>query len=148
MQQNATLPALEPRQALALEQLLAGASVTKAAEVAGVDRSSLHRWRREDPVFQAAYNAARRDLRGEVASRLQILAGAALEAVERAIRDGDARIALGVLKGLGLLTGNPPPIGPADPAEVASLRQVAVRHRERESAELRRHYGLPPVRRV
>lgn len=80
MQQNATFPALEPRQALALESLMAGASVTKAAEAAGVDRSSLHRWLREDTSFQAAYNAARRDLRREVSSRLQAVAGAALEA--------------------------------------------------------------------
>src|SRR5262245_45523135 len=102
MQQNGTPGAgIEPRQVLVLEQLLAGASITRAAQAAGVDRTSVHRWLREDWSFQAAYNAARRDLMREIETRLVRLAEGAVQAVERAVRQGDVRAALAVLKGLG-----------------------------------------------
>ena len=49
MQQNASPsePALEPKQVRALERLLAGSTVAQAAEAAGVDRSTVHRWLRD-----------------------------------------------------------------------------------------------------
>ena len=124
MSHFATLSELEPRQVLAVERLLAGDPVTTAAAAAGVDRSSVHRWLREDAVFRAAYNAARQDLFREVSSRLLGLASDALAAVEAAVRGGDARVAVAVLKGLGLLPGTAPTIGPEDPAEVASLDEA------------------------
>jgi hypothetical protein len=122
MQQNTTLPTppeLEPKQARALEQLLVGATVSRAAEAAGVDRSTVHRWLRHDFDFLAAYNGAQRDLRREAENRLLRLMNAATEAVVSAVEAGDVRVALAVLKGLGMLPGSPPAFGGDDPKELA-----------------------------
>ena len=72
---------------------------------------TVHRWLREDSRFQAAYNAAQRDLQREVESRLFQLAQAACETVANALEHGDVRAALVVLKGVGVLGGTPPVIG-------------------------------------
>lgn len=47
-------PDLQPAQFHALACLAGGSSVTDAAEGAGVDRTTVHRWLREDVVFQAS----------------------------------------------------------------------------------------------
>lgn len=116
---------LNPRQLVVLEQLLAGASVTKAAEAAGVDRTTVHRWLREDWAFQAAHHRAQRDLRRAVEARLPHLVEAAVETVQAAVRDGDVRAALAVLKGLGALPGSAPRIGTEDAAELAEDDRLA-----------------------
>jgi hypothetical protein len=66
--QNATPDGdgLKLNQTIALEHLFAGKTVTKAAEAAGVDRTTVHRWLREDWAFQAAYHRTQRDYRREV----------------------------------------------------------------------------------
>ena len=134
MSQNTTpcaaRPELEPRQARALEQLLAGASVTEAAKVARVDRSTVHRWLREDWAFQAAYNASRRDLQREIEARLLHIARAAAEAVEQAVKEGDVRTALAVLKGTGILAGERPVIGPEDPTEAEEEAELVAGERD------------------
>ena len=47
------MPGLSPTQLIALECLLAGQSMIDSAAAAGVDRSTLHRWLRNDFNFQA-----------------------------------------------------------------------------------------------
>jgi hypothetical protein len=116
---------LKPTQSIVLEQLLAGESVTKAAKAGGVDRTTVHRWLREDAVFQGAYNAARRELSREVEARLPHLAEVALATVQAAVEQGDVRAALAVLKGLGALSGVPLEIGTDDPVELAEEKRVA-----------------------
>ena len=115
MSQNASLPEherdLNPKQTRALQHLLAGATIQNAAQGAGVDRSTVHRWLREDWSFQAAYNRVRRELRHEVEARLSQLASVALETVADAVESGDVRAALAVLKGLGALSGAAPALG-------------------------------------
>jgi len=120
---------LNLKQIIVLEHLIAGATVTKAAEAGGVDRTTVHRWLREDCTFLAAYNAARRDLSREVEARLPHLAEAALGTVEAAVQNGDVRAALAVLKGLGALSGSAPTIGAENPGELAEDRLVADRER-------------------
>ncbi len=120
---------LTPKQLVVLDQLIVGKTVTKAAEVVGVDRTTVHRWLREDWAFQAAYNAAQRDLRREVEARLPHLVDAALETIQEAVRGGDVRAALAVLKGLGALPGSAPTIGADDPVELAEERSLTERER-------------------
>jgi len=88
MQQNATPPAkqaceLSSTQAAALEALPAGGTVTEATFTGGVDRTMVHR-RMSEPVFLAAYNSRRREMREAAEPRLQRLQTKTLEAVERA----------------------------------------------------------------
>jgi len=141
--QNATTgpDTLSLRQTAALEPLLSGASITKAAELAHVDRSTVHRWLREDPEFRAALNAAKREFRRELTARLHGLANAALEVVEKAVVNGDARVAIAVLRGIGLLPGTAPSIGPSDPTEIAEMDEQVARFREQKRTQgLRRYF--------
>ena len=59
-------PDLPPVQLRALASLARGSSVTDAAGAAEVDRTTLHRWLREDTAFQAAWNSLRRDILAEI----------------------------------------------------------------------------------
>jgi hypothetical protein len=120
MRQNATaIEELTPAQEKVLAALLAGRSVTDAATAGEVDRTTVHRWLKEDFGFQAALNRSRRQLREAMHSRLMALAEKAAETVERAISaDGDSKTALALLKRLGLLNGELPSIGSADPRDL------------------------------
>jgi hypothetical protein len=119
MLQNATpIDALSPSQETVLTVLLTGKSVTDAATAAGVDRTTVHRWLKEDFGFQAAFNRARRELREALTAKLMALAEKATEAVEKSIAEGDGKTALALLKGLGLLPGELPTIGSDEPQDL------------------------------
>ena len=116
---------LKPQQLAVLERLLVGESVAKAAEAAGIDRSTVHRWQREDYAFQAAYNRRRRELYEAAQTRLLALAEEAADIVANAVRGGDTRAAIAVLKGLGLIPGEPLSIGSDDPEVVRVEAELA-----------------------
>jgi len=123
MPQNTTPEKLTAQQARVLERLLAGDTVTAAAKAGKVDRSTVHRWLREDPDFQAAYNQRRRELQEAYGARMLSLADHAIASVEHAITNGDVRASMKLLDGLGLLS--PPEIGPeeVEAIELAQRRQ-------------------------
>ena len=140
MQRSATAragstPEMQPPQLHALASLASGSSVTDAAEGSGVDRTTVHRWLREDVVFQAAWNSLRRDMWGEIETNLDSLLADALHAVREAVRDGDARIAMAVLKGSGVLS-QASEIGPEDPGELRE--DLALARKERASIRANR----------
>lgn len=93
-----------------------------------MDRSTVHRWLREDLAFQAAYNQRRHELQQACSTRLLSLADHAIATVEQAITNGDVRASLKLLDGLGLLS--PPAIGPE---EVEAI-QLAQGHQQNERA--------------
>jgi hypothetical protein len=70
MQQNAPVEepgdGLSPTQETGLAALLTGATVTAAADAAGVDRATVHRWLKDDFTFLVAYNRGRRELHDAV----------------------------------------------------------------------------------
>lgn len=136
-----TVPELDPRQARAMQAILAGHSISAAASLANVARSTVHRWIRSDVRFQAALNRARRELRQEIGMRLFVLAISAFEVVEDAVRNGNVRASLAVLRAVGVLTE--PTIGPEDPREIASLEEAAAHYREQQIADRRRRFRLP-----
>jgi hypothetical protein len=90
---------LSAAQEKAIEALLAGKSVTEAAIVADVNRTTVHRWL-NDPRFDLALSRSRRELREAIRARLLALGSQAIDAVERSIVDGDTNAALAILKGL------------------------------------------------
>ncbi len=107
---------LSPTQQKALSALGEGATITAAADAAGVDRTTVHRWLRDDFAFQAEWNRLRAEIRKDNVARIEHLADSAFDAVRTAIEAGDARIAVAVLKGIGLLDGQAPSICSDDPA--------------------------------
>ena len=117
---------LSPTQQKALSALGEGATITAAADAAGVDRTTVHRWPREDFAFQADWNRLRAEIRKDNVARIEHLADSAFDAVRTAIEEGDARIAVTVLKGIGLLDGQTPSISddPAILREEADLAKL------------------------
>ncbi len=103
---------LSPQQITALSGLLAGRTAAEAAEKAGVGRTTIYKWLRTDFAFQAALNRYRRDLQQSVTFRLEQLAVDSADCVGRAVRQGDVKAALEILKGLNVLT--PSKIGSDD----------------------------------
>ena len=70
---------------------------------------------RENYQFAAALNRGRNEVRQAAENRLLRLAGDAVETVERAVQDGDSKVALAVLRGVGLLPGLAGAIAADDP---------------------------------
>jgi len=96
-------PDLSPTQVAALEGLLAGKTAAEAAAAAGVGRTTIYKWLRIDFAFQAALNRGRRDLQQAVSYRVEQLAADAAECVARAVREGDVKAAMEILKRLNVL---------------------------------------------
>ena len=129
MSQNATDQTARPlskAQLSALEALLTGSTVTDAAVAAGVARTTVHRWLKDDWVFQAELNRERREIRDAIRSQLLRAAESAVRSVSRAIDEGDLRVAMDVLKGVGLLGSRVQiEIGDDDPAALEEEARVA-----------------------
>jgi hypothetical protein len=144
MRQSATKPdtskaaewdtSLSPEQVSVLEALVRGETVTNAAQGAGVSPRTVHRWLKDDFAFQAAYNRERRALMTAMQQRLTLLAATAIETVEGAVKAGDVKAALAVIKAVGLLSGEASAIGAADPDGLQEERERA----ERQAAKLRK----------
>ena len=103
---------LSPAQQKALLALLEGQTVTAAAQAAGVDRTTVHRWLRHSKhrAFRAALEEGRRELRRAMSARLLALLPKAADCLDAALAEGDSKAALALLKGLGFLPG---PVRPA-----------------------------------
>jgi hypothetical protein len=136
MERNTTK--LDPKQLKARDALLIGRTITQAASEAGVHRSTVHRML-DDAEFVSSLNTRRSELRSAADSRLEHLQAKALDALEAALDDGDARIALALLKGVGLLDGEKTYIG-ATTAEGAAMDLVSAR-RQRERSDLLSGFG-------
>jgi hypothetical protein len=89
-------------QRAALALLVSGKTIRYCAESAGVHRNTVANWIRRDPVFRAAYNAWRREVCDSARTRVLCMAEAAARVVAEAIHCSDAKIALAVLRDLGL----------------------------------------------
>jgi transposase-like protein len=103
---------LAAHQQATLELLVTGKSIAETARSAGVSRMTIHRWLKHDPVFRAAYNQWHEQLRESCRSRLQAMTDKAADALEKALEAGDARSALQLLKGMGMIKERP-----AEPTE-------------------------------
>ena len=138
MSQNVTLSTtISPAQALALDALVSGGSITKAATEAGVARETVSRWVHHDPVFLAQLHNVRAELAIQTRCALEALGmqavGVLVDAVQNQfVKPWRLKAACAVLKMVG-----------ADRAETmpaTTAQEVHVRLQERE-AELRERQG-------
>ncbi len=115
------LYSLSGAQETALEALLCGQTITRAAEAAGVARQTVSGWLNHDFTFIAAYNRRRALLSDEITNRLRALAVKAFDAIEQEL-EGERRLdaAKTILRAVVSLTVEP---GPALPAEVEAKRR-------------------------
>ena len=94
---------LSAEQTTALELLVAGNSLAETARATGVSRASIYRWLKDDAAFGAAYNQWHEAMKESCRSRLKMLLDKATSAVEKALDGGDAKAALALLKGMGMI---------------------------------------------
>jgi hypothetical protein len=122
-----------PAQARALAALLRGTTVTAAAEAAGVDRATVHRWLRHDTDFQAELNRGKAELLDAVRAELRALASDAVGVVRDMLSPATAapppvrlKAALAVLAMVG--ADRQEDLGPQTPADAE--RENALRDEE------------------
>lgn len=130
---SATISLSDEQQA-ALSALISGKAIREAAGAAQVHRTTISRWLHHDPHFRAAYNAWRQELIDSSRARLLRTAEIATATVHRAIAKGDGRLALALLKHLGL--ASEAAAGPADPA--LALDEIVIESDEHRAALTRR----------
>ena len=80
----------------------------------GVARETVTRLRNDNPHFAAQINRQRRLIWGCSHDRLRALASRAVDTLDLALQNGDARAAVEVLKAIGLYGQVQPPSGPED----------------------------------
>jgi hypothetical protein len=122
---SAAAPAAAPQempatQIAALDALLSGKTAAEAATAAGVSRSTLYNWLGKDFRFQATLNRGRRDMREAVACRADQLASEAAECIVRAVRQGDVKAALEVVKRANIFAA----------AKIGSDDEAVLRHED------------------
>lgn len=98
----------------ALRHLATGKSIAAAARSSGVSRRTIFRWLESDHHFAAAYNAWRKETVASGRARVLAMADVALDTVQSAIRDGNARVAVQIAKAAGVLDPSKP--GTTDPS--------------------------------
>ncbi len=103
---------LTPQQAAAVDVLVAGATVTDAAETVKVSRQTVSEWLHHNAAFQAALHARQRELWQGHVERLRSLVPKAMDTLEAAVSDEKQGVAVAVhiLKAVGLY-GLPEPRG-------------------------------------
>jgi hypothetical protein len=111
---------LSPAQERALPLVLAGRTDREVADVVGVGRQTIWRWRNEIPVFVAALNRERHELWASNSDRLRSLTSKALAVVDEALDASDVQTALAVLR---LLSRNLPDTKPQGPISVPDIER-------------------------
>jgi IS30 family transposase len=85
----------------ALEYLVDGGSIAKAAKFAGVSRQTIYRWIREDLDFRTVYDAWHREIQKSVKDRMAAIGDSAMDNLANAIRfKGNLRASEFVVKHL------------------------------------------------
>ena len=105
---------LSVEQLNAIDVLVQGRSDQETADTVGVARETVTRWRNDNPHFAAKLNQQRRLIWGCSHDRLRALASKAVDTLDLALQNGDARAAVEVLKAIGLYGQVQPPSGPED----------------------------------
>jgi hypothetical protein len=114
---------LSPEQENVIDLLILGKPDREVAEVVGVTRETIWKWRNVHLVFIAELNRRRKELWLEAHERIGALMGKAIEVLEQAVQGGDVRAAVEVLKAVKLYGQISPPSGPQDP-ELALWQQA------------------------
>lgn len=100
---SAEVTALPSHQLAALKEIMAGRGPGLAAAAAGVHRGTLYRWMKEDRAFHAALIKCQIAARDAARNQLLCVADVAASIVRRELRAGDPKIAMALLRAMGIL---------------------------------------------
>jgi hypothetical protein len=134
----------------AIDLLAAGKTDKETAELLGLSRTCVTKWRLYDPVFQAALNRRRAEVWSAGIDRLRALIPKALDALADELDKADSpnRLkAAGEILRLAQLPAAALGIGPTDADEI--VRQIVAKRREQARGPLDNladhGKGLPPI---
>lgn len=99
---------LSTRQLIALNVYLATDSLTQAAKASGVVPRTVTRWLQKDTLFRIYEQHVRKVRASRTIDQLVLAMPKAAQNVYDAIENGDLKVSLSLLKGLGLLGGRMP----------------------------------------
>ena len=118
---------MSEKQQKAMAALRCGSSFPQAAEAAGVNRSTVHRWVQNDPQFRARYNAWQQEMVESSRARLLTMLDKAVDVIGKALDRGDEQTAVAMLRNIGVMRR---PGRQATDPEMLSLEMNITRHRE------------------
>ena len=95
-------PAVSDKQSIAIDALTAGCTHREAAQLAGVQRSTVTAWCNHNIVFKAELNARRRQRLQMVGEQLQEALGAAIGVLAASISEGDVDSSLALIRVVGV----------------------------------------------
>ena len=122
----------------ALGPLASGVAISRVAEAAGVDRTTVYRWLREDAAFVAEFNRHKEESLDAIQTQLRSMAQLAVGVLRSILEDDKApatvrlRTALAVLGSVGGIQS--PEIGETD---VRDIEHAWTLGRERQFRELK-----------
>lgn len=142
---------LSDRQLIAIDSIVAGNTMTEAAEHAGVSRATLYNWLKL-VAFQAELNRRRAELHDHVNDLIRVADRSAMVQTANLIEDGDRDAIFTWIKSRGLGRVSTAPTGPTDVdeairAEAAERRDRMVERRSLQQVErhLSRVFGRLPI---
>lgn len=97
-EKNAITMHMDEKKEKALELILKGERDTKIANRLGISRMTLHRWRRDDVYFIEALAERRSMMLEQATEGLMELTEMAIEAIRRALTEGDLKTQLQAAK--------------------------------------------------
>ncbi|HTM49973.1 MAG TPA: SEC-C metal-binding domain-containing protein [Bryobacteraceae bacterium] len=120
---------LSPTQAQVAAALARGQTITAAAQQAGIHRTTVHHWLRNDPRFEAAVHSARREYAQTVNDDLLELTARALLTLRRLLDDPTTAPALQLKAALEILKrssgwSRPEPADPTVEPEIAAAEPL------------------------
>jgi DNA-binding transcriptional MerR regulator len=78
---------LSPVQAQVIATLAQGRTVTEAARDAGIHRTTIHHWFRNEPLFKTAFQEAQREYNETLHDGMRALAARAVDAIHKLLDD-------------------------------------------------------------
>jgi transposase-like protein len=136
------LDELSGEQRTAMELLLGGKSLAETARTVGVSRNAVYRWLKNDAAFRAAYNQWHEAMKESCRSRLKMMLDKATSAVEKALEAGDAKAAMALLKGMGMIEKEDERNTEADELATESATKTRRRRAKLRSDEMGAEFGV------
>src|SRR4051794_35441499 len=122
------LLSLRTRQYLAFLAVTGGKSIAAAAREAGVNRTTVHRWIKDDPNFKSALARQSEEQMAAAREQLKNSVEPAARVINQAVRQGNMTAAMQVLKNVGLM-GAQTQTQPSSKAVVSSRAALALEAR-------------------
>lgn len=131
--------ALDAKQRRAIEQLAAGATITAAAKVAGVDRATLSKWVNHDPEFAQDLDRVNTAVSVAVMRNFALLYAVAFEGLEDLLKSDDEAVRMRAVAFVlergpaARLTGDVGDTSPATPEELDAIYERLTSERAKKT---------------